>query len=141
MSEPTCPKPSPCPVHPESIPDELKARDQWVVWRWEWKPPTANAAGKWDKPPFDAKTGRHARSNDPSTWSTFEVAWDAYCDQSKGYSGIGYMFSGQPGDFVGVDVDDCRDPQTGAIRPWSPEQRACEHWTDSVPEPQQLIEA
>jgi putative DNA primase/helicase len=140
MSEPTIPKPAPCPVQPENIPDEMKGRPQWVCWRWEWKPPTGKASGKWDKPPYDPKTGHHARSNDSKTWATFDVALAAYRDQANGYSGIGYMFSGQPDDFTGIDLDDCRDPQTGEIRAWTPEQRACEHWTSVPPDPQQIIE-
>jgi len=141
MSQPKVPMPAPCLVQADNIPAEMKARAQWVNWRWEWKPPTANAAGKWDKPPYDPKTGRHAKSNDPATWSSFEIAWAACRDPANGYSGIGYVFSGGPDDFVGVDLDDCRDLLTGEIRAWTEQQRACEHWSADAPEPIAIIES
>jgi len=140
MAIPTLPKPAPCPVEPENIPGEMKARDQWVNWRWTWRNATKKRAGKWDKPPIDARTGRPASSTDPETWSPFEVAYAAYLDPKNGYDGVGYVFSGDEGDFVGTDLDKCRDPVTGELRPWSEEQRACKHWQETAPEPNQIIE-
>jgi primase-polymerase (primpol)-like protein len=47
------------PLKTENIPEELKARPQWVVWR---------AVGeKPDKVPYSAKTGRKASSTDLTT--------------------------------------------------------------------------
>jgi len=140
MSTPTVPKPAPCPVQPENIPVAMKARHQWVCWRWTWKKATKKRTGKWDKPPIDARTGRPASSTDPDTWCSFDEAYAAYLDPQNGYDGIGYVFSGEEGDFLGVDLDKCRDPVTGKLRPWSDEQRACKHWEEAVPEPGEIIE-
>jgi putative DNA primase/helicase len=137
----TIPKPVPPRVVPENIPAEMKARNQWVVWKYEWKAPKKKKPGKWDKPPINARTGGYASSTDAETWCSFEVAWSAYSDPANGYDGIGYVFSGDDDDFVGVDLDHCRDPHSEQILAWTQEQRKCEHWAKEAPDPQQIIES
>ena len=134
----TPPKPSPCPVRPANIPSEMKVRDQWVCWRWTLKR-RENKPPKWDKPPLNSRTGELASSTDSTTWSAFDVAFAAYSDPSNRFDGIGYVFSGNIGDFVGVDLDHCRDRQSEVIQPWAAEQRACKHWSKTAPEPTQII--
>src|SRR5215204_2846340 len=84
------------PVQLEKIPDELKVRPQWVVWK---------AIGeKPDKVPYSAKTGYKASSTDLLTWSTFGEALEAY--EKRNYAGVGFVFcSGDP--YTGIDLDDC----------------------------------
>ena len=53
--------------------------------------------------------GAPAKSNDPSTWHTFDE-----CIASG--MGLGCMIT-EP--YVGVDLDDCRDTGTGIIAPWA----------------------
>jgi hypothetical protein len=97
-------------VRPDGIPGKLKDLAQWVAWRFE------RRGGKWTKLPIDAKTGNAASSTDSSTWATFEQALAFYQDGKA--DGIGFVFS--PDDpFCGVDLDDCRDPETKVIRPWA----------------------
>jgi hypothetical protein len=104
----------PARVREENIPPELKALPQFVVWRYTWK----DKGGKWDKPPSDPKTGGPASHSDPATWATFECALSAY--RAGGWDGIGFVFTeGDP--FAGVDLDDCRDPQTGQLEKWATE--------------------
>ena len=95
-------------VRPETIPQELKSRPQWVVWK---------AVGeKPDKRPYSACTGQMASSTDLLTWSTFEEACKAL--ESGQYSGLGFVLcSGDP--YTGVDLDDCIDPETGEIAAWA----------------------
>ena len=72
----------------------------------------------WKKPPFDPKTGKRSSHSDPTTWSTFADAVVAF--QAGNYDGIGFVFT--PTDpYVGVDLDNCRDPSTGAIQVWAME--------------------
>ena len=107
------PKPVPLPVIPEQIPAELKALDQWLIWRYFYKPDL----GYWDKPPLDAnKSGNAAKSTDPKTWATFEKALSSY--QLGKFDGIGLALTEKNG-IVGFDLDDCRDPETGEIAPWA----------------------
>lgn len=78
-----------------NIPEEMKQHNNWVCWHWE----TRN--GKKTKIPYTPETGRPAKSNDPTSWTTYENAV-----QCQGrYSGIGFMLSSSP--FVGIDIDHC----------------------------------
>lgn len=87
---------------PENIPDELKTYDHWVAHR--------------NKEPYDPKTGGRASTTDSRTWAPFLEALDAL--ESGAYDGIGFVFSsGDP--YVGVDLDGCRDPETGEIGAWA----------------------
>jgi primase-polymerase (primpol)-like protein len=52
------------------------------------------------------------------TWTTFDQALTAYEAALPPYDGIGYCFcSADP--FVGIDLDDCRDAQSGEVAPWA----------------------
>lgn len=98
-------------VIPASIPFEIVGFDRWVGWRWE------SRGGKWTKVPVNAASGARASSDDPSTWSPFEEAV-GYA-QRKLLPGVGFVFTGSP--FAGVDLDDCRDSETGHVEPWARE--------------------
>jgi putative DNA primase/helicase len=95
------------PVKTENIPEELKVRPQWVVWK---------AVGdKPDKVPFSARTARKASSTDLMTWSTFEEALKAY--ENGECAGLGFVFStGDP--YTGIDLDNCVD-ENGEIAGWA----------------------
>ena len=96
------------------IPIELKRLKQWVSWRGKPRPD-----GKLNKIPMNAKTGNGASHSDPETWSSFDVA-KAYHDSHSESAGIGFVFSaGDP--YVGVDLDNCRNSETGEIEPWASE--------------------
>lgn len=60
--------------------------------------------------------GSEAKSNKAVTWSTFDDVSRRF--ESGGYDGIGYVFS-EDDDFVGIDLDGCRDPATGDIAAWA----------------------
>lgn len=93
-----------------AIPSELKTLNQWTCWQWQ------RRDGKWTKIPVSAITGMQARSNDPDTWSSFKVAVEYM--KRRSLSGVGFMFHPSDG-FAGVDLDDCRGPQTGVVEPWA----------------------
>ena len=84
----------------ENIPPELLDQPCWVVWRQEGP----------KKVPHDPRTDRRASCSDSSTWGTLEEAIAAY--QGGGYDGIGFQLAPP---FVGVDLDGCRDRETGFI--------------------------
>ena len=95
------------PLLVENIPDELRARPQWVVWK---------AVGeKPDKVPFSARSGRRASSTDLMTWSTFEEALEAY--EVGEYAGLGFVFSSAD-PYTGIDLDNCVD-ESGEIALWA----------------------
>lgn len=103
------------------IPLELKAFSQWVCYR-----P--------NKIPVNPKTGDNAKADDPDTWGEFDKAvrhWEVHKD--NGIAGIGFEFS--PGDpYTGVDLDKCRDPETGEIEAWAQEIiRRLSSYTEASP--------
>jgi putative DNA primase/helicase len=115
------PRPEALAVLPENIPDALKALPQWVVWDFVEDVDPEAGESDWDKPPLDARTRRHASSTDPSTWCDFQTAFDAY--RHWDLSGVGFVLhvpEGHQGDMlVAIDLDHCRDPETGVIAQWA----------------------
>jgi putative DNA primase/helicase len=98
------------PVLPIGIPEELKARPQWVNWKYAWD------GKKWTKHPYNPGNGRKASSTELLTWSPFEDVLAAY--ETGKYDGVGFVFSS--GDaYTGVDLDGCRDPENGEVARWA----------------------
>jgi putative DNA primase/helicase len=97
---------------PENIPNQLTERPQWVNWRLEMRD------GKPTKVPYTRGTERRASSTDLMTWSTFEEALAAYEAGEPLYDGIGFVFCSADR-FVGIDLDHCRNPESGEVAPWA----------------------
>lgn len=98
----------------EQLLGELRSREQWVCWKLE--PRVRRNGVEWSKIPKSARSGGNASASDPSTWCTFEVAVEAL--RARQFSGIGFVFTAND-PYVGVDLDDCRDPETGNIANWA----------------------
>ena len=94
-------------VKPENVPEELRVRPQWVVWK--------GVGEKPDKVPYSARTGRKASSTDLMTWGTFEEALEAYEDGE--YAGLGFVFSSAD-PYTGIDLDNCVN-EDGEIALWA----------------------
>ena len=99
----------------DAIPPELRARDQWVTWRAETR------GGRMTKIPYASLT-RKASSTDPDTWRSFSAAVADY-EVNPEFDGIGYVFAADDPLF-GVDLDKCRNPDTGEITPEEFQERA-----------------
>ena len=105
----------------ENIHEELRQRPQWLVWKLE------ERDGKLTKVPYIAGGVGRAKSTDLLTWRTFEEAVQAL--ETGRYSGLGFVFcSADP--FVGVDLDNCRDSESGEIAEWA--QKIIDSFTDIV---------
>ncbi len=110
------------PLHPATLavlfanlPRQLRPYRQWVAWKWQ-RRTSASGQVKWSKRPYTPRTMRPADTTDPATWGTYRDAVAAY--KAGRCAGIGFAMA--PGDpFVGVDLDDCRDPSTGEITGWA----------------------
>ena len=96
----------------ENIPPELAERPQWVCWRYE------ECANGPTKVPYVPGTERRASSTDLMTWATCDVALSAYEVGEPPYDGVGFVFSSAD-PYVGIDLDDCRNPKSGEIAPWA----------------------
>jgi len=96
----------------DCLPEELRQRPQWVVWKLERRAGEEEPA----KVPYIAGGIGRASTTDLLTWRTFEEAVKAL--ETGRYSGVGFVFSsGDP--FAGVDLDDCRDPESGKLEEWA----------------------
>jgi len=115
------------PIQPERIPAELRAGSQFVVWKYVWR------GSKWTKPPRSAHTGDMASSTDPTTWTDFPTALAYASRHYAGSGGVGRVFAATD-PYSGVDLDKCRDPDTGAIAEWAREiVRALDSYTEVSP--------
>ena len=106
------PRPTPLELKKEDIAEELKKRDHWVCWEYEWR------EDEWTKVPKNPNSGTNASSDDPDTWGSFDDAVEYHEFEGTTTDGIGFMMS-DGGDVVGVDLDDCRDPETGDHEQWA----------------------
>lgn len=94
-------------VPAEAIPAELRSRDQWLVWR------LVSRNGKTTKVPYQARNPRlNAKTDDPSTWASFEDAVRA--SAAKDISGVGFVLAAGD-DYACIDLDHVRDPITGEV--------------------------
>lgn len=80
------------------IPQELRERRQWVVWRLL---PPDPGKDKWRKAPFQT-SGALAASDNPATWTDFATAVASY--HSYDFDGVGYVFTVDD-PFIGIDWD------------------------------------
>ncbi len=96
--------------NPDTIPSELIERPQWVAWVLEQR------NGKPTKVPKMAATGAGASSTDPATWGTYTAAQKraAAILATRAVGGIGFVLTGDD-PFAVVDLDHCRDLDTGVI--------------------------
>ena len=89
----------------DNIPLELREYNQWVNWK------ASIRDGKVTKPPCQPN-GLLAKTNDPETWSSFSSVEEAMgC-----FDGIGFVLTGED-NFVGLDFDKCRNPESDLIDP------------------------
>lgn len=93
-------------LNEDGIPDELKQRRQWLLWRAIYN----NETGKYDKLPFQVN-GDPASSTDFASWNDFQTVLQIYNEgDSKGnkYDGIGFVLTVYD-PFLVVDIDNIED--------------------------------
>ena len=107
-----------------AIPHELIKRSQWVCWHYVIRD------GRPSKVPIFRKSIPFAidgsptdqwcrvKTNDPTTWMTHADATSAADRRLVNDVGIGYVITADD-PYVGVDLDNCRNPVTGVIEPWA----------------------
>lgn len=119
-------RPQALEIQPDGIPDELKRRPQWVCWRY-----ALDSKDRRTKHPYNPRSGRMASSTNLMTWSPFAEVLEAY--ETGRFAGVGFEFSsGDP--YSGVDLDGCRDPETGEVEAWAAEiARYLDSYTEVSP--------
>lgn len=98
------------PVNADGIPAEIKGVAQWVLWRVE------RRDNKPTKVPYAPDGAHYAKTNDASTWGTIDDVFARYL--TGDFSGVGFVFTADD-DYCGIDLDGCRDPETGAVDEWA----------------------
>jgi len=108
-------KPTALPVKLEGIPSELKEINAWVMWKLvqRTKP---NGDKVWAKMPMTVD-GKAASSTNSATWASYGDVVDTLI-MGEGFDGIGLVLGG---DLHGIDLDDCRDPQTWVLSDFAQE--------------------
>lgn len=110
----------------DAIPDELRLRDQWVLWRGDEKIDAKTGEVRLNKIPYTVRL-RKASSTDPRTWTSYarvtqvlSLALEEWREESHAFrqGGIGFVFTAED-PYLGIDLDHCRDPGTGGIEPWA----------------------
>lgn len=91
-----------------NIPNEMRAFNQWVVWRYE-----DRDADKPTKVPYSPATGRMASVTDPSTWASYDAAVAAL--QTNWYAGIGFVLT-DADPYTFIDLDDTKGDQSALDR-------------------------
>lgn len=113
MSTATIPRPATMPLNPAGLPDDQLLREaRCVVWGWTWN----ETKGTWDKPPKRPVDNRSASVTDSRDHTDLQAAIAAV--QRYRLDGIGLVLQKGLG-VVGIDLDKCRDPLTGAIAAWA----------------------
>jgi len=97
----------------DGVPIELKQLPSWLTWKLTFVDSRENP---WTKVPWcgDPDVTGQARSNDPASWCSFDAARQSYL--AKDFDGVGFVIIG---DLIGLDLDKCRDPETGFIEFWA----------------------
>lgn len=90
----------------DCIPGELRTGVKHVNWRYEGNPET--------KVLKIAGTLRNASSTNPRTWRTFQECATAMERHPGRYAGVGRVIA-KDGPFVGVDLDNVREPRAGKL--------------------------
>ena len=116
MSDPNQPpKPTTPTVDFGSIPDQLVSRDRWILWKYEFN----GDKSKWTKVPINPSRGHKDDPTDPDVWVSLEDIQAAYHSDTN-CDGIGFVFD-ESDKVVGVDLDNCRNPNTGDTDQWADE--------------------
>jgi len=95
-------------IQVDNIPSQLKERRQWVCWLLTLRD------GKYSKIPINAATGTAASVVNPDSWTDFDTAFA----KAPSFNGIGYVLTEDDG-LVMIDLDHCRNPDTGAVDEWA----------------------
>jgi putative DNA primase/helicase len=99
-------------IQPDNIPEELKSKDKWLLWRWE----VTKGRDKPTKPPYRLD-GKRADVTDPESWAPFQKALNRLLKVGK-YHGVGFCLSTSDG-IVAWDLDHCINQRTAEVEPWA----------------------
>lgn len=92
----------------EYLPADIVHSTRVVIWKFETR------AGSTTKVPYiPHRPFERAKVDDPQTWNTFQVAYDAVADGKADGAGVVLVGDG----LIGIDLDGCVNTETGEIDP------------------------
>jgi putative DNA primase/helicase len=101
--------PKTLPVADDKIPPEMAKTRRWIGWRWQ------RPKDRWTKVPVSLKSGKPIDAANTGK-GHMTLAEFSTIKQSPNISGLGFTL----GDgFAGIDLDNCRDPETGELAGWA----------------------
>jgi len=89
---------------------ELTEYQQWVCWQ-----SVIRNGSKPTKVPISPLSIKPASTTDKNTWGSYSQAAQAFVS-AENVDGIGFVLS-EHDPFVGIDLDNCRNPDTGELTP------------------------
>jgi hypothetical protein len=99
----------------DTIPDTIREIEQWICWR------EKDRDGKTTKiptKPYRTSGSPNAKTDDSSHWRDFDTALNYHRSGRITTSGVGFVFSTET-EIVGVDLDSCRNLETGEFDDWA----------------------
>ena len=102
-------------VTKDGVPDKIRTIKSWICWR------EAMRDGKRTKiptKPYRTSGSINVDPTNPDHRREFDTAWKAFNDHRVGADGLGFVFSDDI-TIVGIDLDKCRDSDTGEIEEWA----------------------
>lgn len=92
------------------IPGRIRRKQLWITWEYRER----EGEDKPAKVPINER-GRAVSATDPDNWLPLSDAQEQ-CDHTDA-DGVGFVFSDR-NNLLGIDFDDVRDPETGAVEQW-----------------------
>ena len=92
-------------IDPATLPERVRTREQWICWEEE-------SDGK--RVPLNPETETFALVSQDETWCDLETALECLEANPTTVDGLGFVLR-KSDPFVGVVLEDCRDPATGEL--------------------------
>lgn len=92
--------------------EELKQHKQWVGWKYVIR----EGSSKPTKPPVNPHNGLGASHSKPLDWGSHKQAMMGM--RRYGLMGVGFVLTDED-EYTGIDLDNCRDPDTEELEPWA----------------------
>jgi len=102
-------------VTDDAIPENIRTIENWILWR------EGERDGKSTKiptKPYRTSGDINCDVTNPKHRRDFDTAWDAFNDSRVTGDGLGFVFTDEVS-ITGVDLDKCRDPDTGSLEDWA----------------------
>jgi len=99
----------------DAIPDIIRTIENWILWR------EGERDGKSTKiptKPYRTSGDINCDVTNPSHRRDFDTAWDSFNDSRVTGDGLGFVFTDDVS-ITGVDLDKCRDPDSGDLEDWA----------------------